>query len=214
MRTSRAPRSRRRTTSFTCVPANGSTRTPPSSASTTSDAGPRSRRRRPPHRPRRAGRGVARRRPGRPGREPTQRPGHPGPSYTDAAGRRQYLYHPAWRQRRDAAKFDHVLTAAQRLPRLRRRVAAHLRRPGLTRERVLAAMVSVLDRGLFRIGGDQYVTGDDATFGLATLQASHVRLARGEAVFRYPAKGGIERECRVSENGVVAVLRALARPRA
>jgi DNA topoisomerase IB len=140
--------------------------------------------------------------------------GHIQATGTDAAGRRQYLYHPAWRQRRDAAKFDHVLAAARRLPRLRRRVAQHLRRPGLPRERVLAAMVSLLDRGLFRIGGDQYATGEDATFGLATLQADHVSLVRGEAVFCYPAKGGIERECRVGEADIVAVLRALVRPRA
>jgi DNA topoisomerase-1 len=139
--------------------------------------------------------------------------GHIQATGTDAAGRRQYLYHPVWRQRRDAAKFDRVLAAAPRLPRLRRRIAQHLRQPGLTRERVLATMVSLLDHGLFRIGGEQYATGEDATFGLATLQASHVRIARGEAVFCYPAKGGIERECRIGEADIVSVLRALSRPR-
>src|SRR4029453_15374738 len=61
--------------------------------------------------------------------------GHIQATGTDAAGRRQYLYHPVGRQRPDAAKFDHVLAAARRLPRLRRRVAAHLRGAELTRER-------------------------------------------------------------------------------
>ncbi|MGE5829148.1 MAG: DNA topoisomerase IB, partial [Micromonosporaceae bacterium] len=99
--------------------------------------------------------------------------------------------------------------AARRLPRLRRRVAAHLRGADLTRERVLATMVSLLDHGLFRIGGEEYATGEDTRFGLATLQAAHVRVARREAIFCYPAKGGIERERRVGEADIVPVLRAL-----
>src|SRR4029453_7565210 len=65
--------------------------------------------------------------------------GHIQATGTDAAGRRQYLYHPAWRAKRDAAKFDHVLEAAARLPRLRRRVTTDLARRGYPRERVLAA---------------------------------------------------------------------------
>jgi len=125
--------------------------------------------------------------------------GHIQATGTDNAGRRQYLYHPVWRQRRDAAKFDHVLDVAARLPRIRRTVTRHLDDRGLTQRRVLATAVRLLDRGLFRVGGEQYASGDDATFGLATLQVGHVRLHNGEAVFCYPAKGGTERECTVTD---------------
>ena len=139
--------------------------------------------------------------------------GHIQATGTDNAGRRQYLYHPVWRQRRDAAKFDHVLDVAARLPRIRRTVTRHLDDRGLTQRRVLATAVRLLDRGLFRVGGEQYASGDDATFGLATLQVGHVRLHNGEAVFCYPAKGGTERECTVTDPAIRPVLRRLVRDR-
>jgi DNA topoisomerase IB len=139
--------------------------------------------------------------------------GHIQATGVDAAGRRQYLYHPVWREKRDAAKFDHVLEVAQRLPRLRRRVSRDLAGAGLGRERVLATAARLLDHGLFRVGGDQYATGDEGTYGLATLQVSHVRFARGDAVFSYRAKGGAERICAVADPEVRAVLRSLRRTR-
>jgi len=130
---------------------------------------------------------------------------------TDAAGRRQYLYHEAWRRERDRRKFDRVLDVARRLPRLRRRLARDLRGENLGRDRVLAAAVRLIDQGLFRIGGDEYAKGDDATFGVATLLPSHVRLTRTGTEFRYPAKGGIERVCVVDDDEVRAVLTRLRR---
>ena len=73
----------------------------------------------------------------------------------DDAGRRQYLYHPEWRRRRDEAKFDHVLRVAARLPAARRAVTRRLRSDGMSRDRVLAVCFRMLDRGLFRIGGEE-----------------------------------------------------------
>jgi DNA topoisomerase IB len=130
---------------------------------------------------------------------------------TDAAGRRQYRYHDAWRANRDRRKFDHVLDVAEHLPRLRRRVRAHLRGSELSRERVLAAAVSVLDEGRLRVGGDEYAVGEDATFGVASMLARHVRVGEREAVFRFPAKGGIEQEVTLDRNTVVETLRQLRR---
>jgi DNA topoisomerase-1 len=128
----------------------------------------------------------------------------------DAAGRRQYRYHEVWRAKRDAAKFDHVLDVGRRLPRIRRRVGGHLQERGLSRNRVMATAVRLLDLGCFRIGGEEYATGDDATFGLATLQCEHVELARGGAVrFSYPAKGGAQRDLEIRDEQVRTVLRAL-----
>ncbi len=138
--------------------------------------------------------------------------GHLQATGIDAAGRRQYLYHPQWRARRDRRKFAHVLEIAGHLPRLRRRIAADLSAALLSRERVLALAARLVDRGLFRVGGDEYANGDDPTYGVATLEADHVSV--GSAVtFCYPAKGGIERELTINDATVVAAVRALKRRR-
>ena len=79
---------------------------------------------------------------------------------TDAAGRRQYLYHPAWREHRDREKFAEMIAFARTLPGMRKAIALHLRRDGLTRERVLAGAVALLDRGLFRVGGEVLRRGE------------------------------------------------------
>ena len=126
----------------------------------------------------------------------------------DAAGRRQYLYHPRWRERRDKEKHDHVLDFAAALPDARQIVAAQLAGRGLTRERVLAAAVRLLDLGFFRVGGERYAE-DNGTYGLATLRREHVSFSQGEIVFCYPAKGGYERVQAVAEPQVCRVIRAL-----
>ena len=139
--------------------------------------------------------------------------GHIQATGLDAAGRKQYLYHPLWRGKRDAAKFDHVLEVARRLPRLRARVEAHLAGRGLRRERVLAAVAKLLDMGMFRIGGDQYAAGKDPTFGVSTLRPDHVQVRRGAVVLAFPAKGGVEQVREVDDRAVCAVLRELRRRR-
>ncbi|HEX5595993.1 MAG TPA: DNA topoisomerase IB [Micromonosporaceae bacterium] len=139
--------------------------------------------------------------------------GHIQATGIDAAGRKQYLYHPRWRAKRDAAKFDHVLAVARRLPALRIQVDADLARRGLCRGRVLAAVARLLDMGTFRIGGDQYAAGDDPTFGVATLRPEHARASRGTVVLEFPAKGGIRQVRQVEDPAACAVLRALRRRR-
>jgi DNA topoisomerase IB len=96
---------------------------------------------------------------------------------TDVAGRRQYLYHPDWRRRRDREKFDEMVRFARALPAIRAEAAAHLRKRGLSRERVLACAVRLLDRGFFRIGTEDYAESN-GTYGLATMRRSHVTLGR------------------------------------
>jgi DNA topoisomerase IB len=138
--------------------------------------------------------------------------GHLQATGVDAAGRRQYLYHPQWRASRERRKFAHVLLVAQRLPRLRRRVGADLGREALSRERVLALAVRLIDLGLFRVGGDQYANDDDPTFGVATLRSDHVSAAGpGVVRFCYRAKGGVERELSIRDPKVVAAVRCLKR---
>ena len=95
---------------------------------------------------------------------------------TDDAGRRQYLYHPDWRARRDSEKFDRMLTFGKALTRARERVLADLGREGMPLERACAAAVRLLDLGYFRIGNDVYAD-ENGSFGLTTLERRHVRQA-------------------------------------
>lgn len=109
---------------------------------------------------------------------------------TDAAGRRQYLYHPSWREKRDRQKFDDMLAFAQSLPRLRRRSSVLLGGQGLTKERVLGFAVMLLDRGLFRVGSEEYAEGN-GSYGLTTLERRHVHLdSAAVLVFDYVGKTG------------------------
>jgi len=94
---------------------------------------------------------------------------------TDDAGRRQYLYHPQWRARRDRLKHDHVLDMARRLPRARERVRADLQREGLPRERVLALAFALLDVAYLRIGNESYAR-DNGSYGLSTLRRTHAKV--------------------------------------
>ena len=127
---------------------------------------------------------------------------------TDEAGRRQYLYHPAWREKRDRAKHERVLEVARRLPAARERVAADLALPGMPRERVLACAFRLLDLGFFRVGGETYAE-TNATFGLATLRCRHVSVEGGEIVFDYVAKSHKERSLVLRDEGVREVVAAL-----
>ncbi|NJP33919.1 DNA topoisomerase IB [Micromonospora thermarum] len=139
--------------------------------------------------------------------------GHIQATGIDAAGRKQYLYHPEWRRKRDEAKFDHVLEVAHRLPKLRERIAHDLDGRGLNRYRVLATVARLLDMGMFRVGNDQYASGDDPTFGVSTLRPEHARSRRGCVVFEFPAKGGIEQVRRIEDPELCRVLTNLRRRR-
>ena len=128
---------------------------------------------------------------------------------TDAAGRRQYLYHAQWRARRDQEKFDEMLRFARALPLIRRTAAKHLTQRGLTRERVLACSVRLLDRGFFRVGTEDYAE-QNKTYGLATMQKRHVTLGpNGLLVFDYVAKSGKQRVQSVVDPPVYDVVKKL-----
>jgi DNA topoisomerase IB len=132
----------------------------------------------------------------------------------DAAGRKQYRYHERWRERRDAIKFERMIEFARSLPQLRDETAKHLRKRGLPRERVLACGVRLLDRGFFRIGGEEYAE-ENESYGLATMRKRHVTLGQGgEIVFDYPAKSGKRQVRSVVDPPVYRVVEALKRRRA
>jgi DNA topoisomerase IB len=131
---------------------------------------------------------------------------------TDSAGRRQYRYHDLWRAERDRRKHGRVLEFGAALPRLRELVSQHLQAPGLSRERVLAAAVRLIDLGFFRPGGEEYAE-ENGTYGLATITKEHVACSQGQIVFDYTAKGSKQREQAVAEPAVCSVVRSLKRRR-
>ncbi len=131
---------------------------------------------------------------------------------TDAAGRKQYLYHDDWRRRRDAEKFDHMLEFAAALPEMRRRCTRHLRRSGFPPERVLACALRLLDLGFFRIGTEDYAE-QNQTYGLATMQKRHVTIKDRVITFDYPAKSGQRRVQSLVDEDVLEVVKGLKRRR-
>jgi DNA topoisomerase IB len=134
--------------------------------------------------------------------------GHIQATGVDAAGRRQYRYHDAWRTRRDAEKHERVLEIARQLPDVRDAVAAGLRTRGLNRERVLATAIRLLDLGAFRIGSEQYAE-ENGTYGLATLRREHVHVRGERTFFSYTAKGGLDREVEITDRPTATVVRQL-----
>jgi DNA topoisomerase I len=132
---------------------------------------------------------------------------------TDDAGRKQYLYHEQWRKDRDEEKFDRVLDLVPLLPDFRSAVEGELRTRGLTRVRVTAGALRMLDRGVFRTGGDEYAD-ENGSRGAATLLREDVVVERGDLVFHYPAKGGIDRRLRMRDEELTRLIRSLRRARA
>ena len=138
--------------------------------------------------------------------------GHLQATGIDAAGRKQYLYHPRWRERRDREKFVKMVRFGSSLPGLRRRVARDLRGDEPTRERVLACAVRLLDVGLFRIGSEEYAD-EEGGIGLATVRKEHVTLRPEGVAFDYPAKGGNRRVHLITDPLAARVVGELRRRR-
>jgi DNA topoisomerase IB len=138
--------------------------------------------------------------------------GHIQATGTNAAGRRQYLYHPLWREQRDHVKHDRAMELGAALPGVREAVSRHLEGDGLGRGRVLAAAVRLIDLGFFRPGGEEYAE-ENGSFGLATILKEHVTCAKGQLMFDYTAKSGKHREQAIAEERVCAVVLSLKRRR-
>jgi len=134
--------------------------------------------------------------------------GHVQATGRDQRGRKQYRYHPAWRATRDEAKFDRLPAFARTLPRIRRRVARDLRRPGLGRERVLAALVRLLDVTLIRIGNEEY-RRLNGSVGLSTLRNRNVAVEGGTLHFRFRGKSGRHHATDLSDRRLAHIVRRL-----
>jgi DNA topoisomerase-1 len=110
--------------------------------------------------------------------------GHLQATGRDARGRKQYRYHPRWRELRDADKFDHLSEFARVLPRIRRQVRADMGLPGLPRRKVLALIVKLLERTCIRIGNERYAEENDS-FGLTTMRNRHVKVSGARIEFQF-----------------------------
>ncbi len=124
----------------------------------------------------------------------------------DQRGRKQYRYHEAWRAVRDADKFERVIAFAEALPKIRRTVARDLRRPGLPRRKVLAAIVRLLETSLIRVGNDEYARAN-RSFGLTTLRGRHVDISGITVTFDFRGKGGKRHQIKVADRRLARILR-------
>jgi DNA topoisomerase-1 len=134
--------------------------------------------------------------------------GHIQATGIDGAGRRQYLYHPTWREQKDRIKFDRALSLAESLPTARRGVTIDLRREGLGRERVLAAAFRMLDTGSLRVGSERYAD-EHGSYGLSTLRGAHAKVRGDEVLLDFPAKSGKEWRSEIRDADLAAVVRSL-----
>lgn len=131
---------------------------------------------------------------------------------TDDAGRRQYLYHPAWRTSRDAAKFARLIQFGKALSRARERVLTDLGAEGMSLERACAVAVRLLDLGYFRIGNDVY-TDTNGSFGLTTMRKEHVSKRGSTLTFCFVGKSGVEHTVQIDDGPTIAALDVMRRRR-
>ena len=132
--------------------------------------------------------------------------GHIQATGRDDKGRKQYRYHPRWREVRDAAKFEHMMEFAAALPGIRARVDADMKKSGMPREKVLATIVHLLETTLIRVGNDDYVR-QNGSFGLTTLRNRHVAVDGSELRFSFKGKSGKSWRLGVKDRRVARIVR-------
>lgn len=134
--------------------------------------------------------------------------GHIQATARDDRGRKQYRYHERWREIRDENKYDRMLGFAAALPKIRRRIEADLKLPGLKREKVLATVVQLLERTFIRVGNEEYARQNNS-FGLTTMKDHHVTVTGKKLRFRFRGKAGKEHEVDFMDRRVAKIVRKL-----
>lgn len=132
--------------------------------------------------------------------------GHLQATGVDARGRKQYRYHPKWREVRDDTKYNRMLTFGHALPLVRRRTEADLRRHGLPREKVLAAVVRLLEKTFIRVGNDEYARTNHS-FGLTTMRDGHVKINGSKVKFIFRGKSGVEHDLELDDRRLAKIVR-------
>ena len=133
--------------------------------------------------------------------------GHVQATGRDAKGRKQYRYHPRFREVRESTKYEHVVAFADALPAIREKVQEHMGLHGLPREKVLATVVHLLETTLIRIGNDDYAKQNNS-YGLTTLKNRHVSVDGNEVRFRFTGKSGKQWSLRVRDRRIAKIIRA------
>jgi DNA topoisomerase-1 len=133
--------------------------------------------------------------------------GHVQATGRDARGRKQYRYHPGWRQVRDEVKYGRLLEFAAALPALRERVAADLRKNGLPRDKVLATVVALLEKTLIRVGNEEYARAN-RSYGLTTMRRGHATVNGGEIRFEFRGKSGKSHRVGVQDARLARIVKA------
>jgi DNA topoisomerase I len=132
--------------------------------------------------------------------------GHLQATGRDARGRKQYRYHPKWREVRDETKYDRVIGFARVLPLIRRKTSDHLRRQGLPREKVLATVVQLLEKTLIRVGNDEYAR-TNRSYGLTTMRDGHVDVKGSIVRFTFRGKSGVEHEIDLNDRRLARIVK-------
>jgi DNA topoisomerase-1 len=133
--------------------------------------------------------------------------GHLQATGIDARGRKQYRYHPKWREIRDETKYHRMLDFAKVLPRIRETVDSHLRTQGLNRDRVLAAVVRLLEETTIRVGNEEYAQENDS-YGLTTMRNKHARVKGGTIRFTFKGKSGVKHAIELRDRSLGKIIRA------
>ena len=133
--------------------------------------------------------------------------GHLQATGRDARGRKQYRYHPKWRQIRDEVKYGRMIPFAEALRAIRRRTAADLRKPGLSREKVLGAVVQLLEKTLIRVGNEEYAR-QNHSFGLTTMRDQHARINGSKVRFEFRGKSGIKHAIDLEDKRLARIVKA------
>src|SRR5688572_15022286 len=134
--------------------------------------------------------------------------GHLQATGRDARRRKQYRYHRRWREARDETKYGRLIPFARALPRIRRRVERDLALPGLPREKVLAAVVRLLETTRMRVGNEEYARENDS-FGLTTLRERQVQVRGGKLRFRFRGKSGVEHAIELNDRRLARIVRRM-----
>ena len=132
--------------------------------------------------------------------------GHIQATGRDARGRKQYRYHPDWRRVRDDTKYERLPAFAAALPKIRMRTSGDLARAGLPREKVLAAVVRLLEKSLIRVGNEEYAK-DNHSFGLTTFRNRHVRVRGSQVDFEFRGKSGKRHSIRISDRRLAQIVK-------
>jgi DNA topoisomerase-1 len=136
----------------------------------------------------------------------TRPDGHIQATGRDDKGRKQYRYHPLWREVRDTAKYDSLAAFGRVLPHVRAQVETDLRLPGLPQEKVLAAVVHLLDETLIRIGNDEYAVANDS-YGLTTIEHDHAEVRGGLVQLEFGGKSGTELDVEVRDPRLARIVK-------